>query len=160
MSLTLHHPPSLWGWSSETWKPIHFNMHLIASAQDERVHLKGLTEGSAGALGLSFVTTTGHRKSSIWGTTVPRTVGLDSWDPAANSKCDLGHVTSPQWPLVSPHLSNEGIRPGVSVRVLFLFFLFIFIFLTWTIVSVFMEFVTILLLFHVLVFLAARHVGS
>ena len=30
----------------------------------------------------------------------------------------------------------------------------------WTIFKVFIEFVTILLLFHVLVFLAVRHVGS
>ena len=33
-------------------------------------------------------------------------------------------------------------------------------FLTWTIFKVFIEFVTILLLFYVVVFLALRHVGS
>ena len=35
-----------------------------------------------------------------------------------------------------------------------------FFFLTWTILKVFIEFVTILLLSYVLVFLAIRHVGS
>ena len=40
-------------------------------------------------------------------------------------------------------------------------YLFFFkIFLMWTIFKVFIEFVTILFLFYVLVFLAARHVGS
>ena len=39
-------------------------------------------------------------------------------------------------------------------------FFFKILFLMWTIFRVFTEFVTILLLFYVLVFLAARHVGS
>ena len=41
-----------------------------------------------------------------------------------------------------------------------LFFFFLDFFLMWTILKVFIEFATILLLFYVLVFLAARHVGS
>ena len=37
---------------------------------------------------------------------------------------------------------------------------FRFFFLMWTIFKVFIELVTVLLLFYVLVFLAVRHVGS
>ena len=46
------------------------------------------------------------------------------------------------------------------ISILFYFFLSFFFFLMWTIFEVFIEFVTILLLFYVLVFLATRHVGS
>ena len=42
----------------------------------------------------------------------------------------------------------------------FLSFFFCFFFLTWTIFKVFIEFVTVLILFYALVFLAMRHWGS
>ena len=42
----------------------------------------------------------------------------------------------------------------------FSLFFFLRLFFTWTILKVLIKFVTILLLFYVLVFLAMRHIGS
>ena len=56
-------------------------------------------------------------------------------------------------------MCHNSIFPGVSFDCPFFFFFFK-IFLMWTLFEVFIEFVTILLLFYVLVFLATRHVGS
>lgn len=50
-----------------------------------------------------------HRNRGSGGGQERDLVGQDVWDLAANSKCDLGHVTSPCC-LVS-HASHEGIRP-------------------------------------------------
>ena len=51
--------------------------------------------------------------------------------------------------------------PGVlPYEHLFVCFIFLKMFLMWTIFKVFIEFVTILLLFYVLILLAERHVES
>ena len=50
--------------------------------------------------------------------------------------------------------------PTTGNCLLLRFLFFCFLFLMWTIFKVFIEFVTILLLFYVLLFLTMRHVGS
>ena len=71
-----------------------------------------------------------------------------------NLKRKVDRLKMKAFPFSPLHLKNEQ---QVHHAMTFFFKTF---FLMWTIFKVFIEFVTILLLFYVLVFLAMRHVGS
>lgn len=113
-----HSAPPLF--SSETWKPIHFNTNPVASAQDERVHLKGDGKEAAwGSLWLSFLAITGLRKRFIWGQKRAQSQGSGSLRSSSRVQGWPWARHFPHWPLVSlPWKWRSGIRPGVSVRAL------------------------------------------
>ena len=109
-------PPSLWGWSSETWNQTTY-MHLFASAQDERVRLKGDERGTAGLW--CFALSPSHVSENVSLGEQKRAQACGSGYPRSSYQLKVWpwECHFPPLAFSLSLLSNEGIRPGVSVRV-------------------------------------------
>ena len=94
-------PPSLWGWSSETWNQTTWTGTSLLLHRMKGCAGKGMEEALQ-ASGASLSHYHASQRTFHWGNKKePGPVGLDTQDLATDSKCDLGSVTSPHWPLVS-----------------------------------------------------------